>query len=70
MSSRFRVMLVAALGVCMSVTLVIPQRVARPAARPRTASRIIRHAKHSLHGHQDSPIVTLAVHAMVLKKSK
>ncbi len=71
MSSRFRVMLVAALGVCMSVTLVIPTT-SSPAGllarvqsvgSPDTPST-------SYMGHQDSPIVTLTVHAMVPEKIK
>ena len=71
MSSTFRVMLVAALGVCMSVTLIIPttsspaELLARvqPVASPDTPST-------SYMGHQDSPIVTLTVHAMVPEKIK
>ena len=71
MSSRFRVMLVAALGVCMSVTLVIPTTSSpagllarvQPVGSPDTPST-------PYMGHQGSPIVTLAVHAMVPEKIK
>jgi len=71
MSSTFRVMLVAALGVCMSVTLIIPTTSSPagllvsvlPVASPETPST-------SYMGHQDSPIVTLTVHAMVPEKIK
>ena len=71
MSSTFRVMLVAALGVCMSVTLIIPTTSSpagllarvQPVVSPDTPST-------SYMGHQDSPIVTLTVHAMVPEKIK
>lgn len=71
MSSTFRVMLVAALGVCMSVTLIIPTTSSpagllarvQPVGSPDTPST-------SYLGHQGSPIVTLTVHAMVPEKIK
>ena len=71
MSSRFRVMLAAALGVCMSVSLIIPTTSSpagllarvQPVASPETPST-------SYMGHQASPIVTLTVHAMVPEKIK
>jgi len=64
-------MLVAALGVYMSVTLIIPMTSSPaglparvlPVASPETPTT-------SSMGHQDSPIVTLTVHAMVPEKIK
>jgi hypothetical protein len=71
MSSTFRVMLVAMLVVCMSVTLIIPTTSSpagllarvQPVASPDTPIT-------SSMGHQNSPIVTLTVHAMVPEKIK
>jgi len=64
-------MLVAALGVCMSVALIIPTTSSpagllarvQPVASPDTPST-------PYMGHQNSPIVTLTVHAMVPEKIK
>jgi len=71
MSSTFRVMLIAALGICMSVTLIIPttsspaglRTSVLPIASPGTPGT-------SSMGHQDSPSVTLTVHAMAPEKIK
>jgi hypothetical protein len=71
MSSTFRVMLVAALGVCMSMILMIPSTSSPaglrtsvlPVASPETPIT-------SSMGHQDSPLVTLTVHAMAPEKIK
>ena len=71
MSSTFRVMLVAALVVYMSVTLMIPTTSSpaglltrvQPVASPDTPTT-------SYRGPQASPIVTLNVYAMVPEKIK
>ena len=71
MSSTFRVMLVAALGVYMSMTLIIPTT-SSPARLPASALPIVSPdtPTTSSMGHQDSPVVTLTVHAMVPEKIK
>ena len=71
MSSTFRFMLTVALGVCMSVTSIIPMTSSAaglranilPVASPDTPST-------SSIRYQGSPTVTLTVHAMVPEKIK
>ena len=71
MSSTFRVMFVATLGVCMSVSLIIPTT-SSPAGLPVSVLPIASPdtPTPSSMGHQGSPIVTLTVHAMVPEKIK
>jgi len=64
-------MLVAALGVYMSMTLIIPTT-SSPARLPASALPIVSPdtLTTSSMGYRDSPVVTLTVHAMVPEKIK